>query len=244
MSLNIFNRLVFNSEILFKMMTKEVKPKTQILLTQVLVKGNDEIATGVFILRFRRTFDFIGGQVIGICLEPEGDPRLYSIASGTNDEDIQVLYNIKPTGKLTPPLARVKVGDSIYITPPFGSYFGSEEPAWWIASGTGIAPFYSMFRSGLGADKVLLHGGRFREFFYFQDELLPVLKENYIRCSSREKGEGLFPGRLTDYLKQHPNLPANIKYYLCGSAEMVVDARDILISKGIPFANIVSEIYF
>jgi ferredoxin/flavodoxin---NADP+ reductase len=214
------------------------------LLTQILVKGNDEIATGVFILRFERKFDFIAGQVIGISLEPNGDPRLYSIASGMHDEDIQILYNIKPTGKLTPPLARVKAGDHIYITPPFGSYFGSGDPAWWIASGTGIAPFSSMFRSGLGQNKVLLHGGRTGEFFYFQDEFLPVLKENYIRCSSRETGEGLFSGRLTSYLQLQQNLPANIKYYLCGSAEMVVDVRDILISKGIPFGNIVSEIYF
>jgi len=226
------------------MMTKEVKPKTQMLLTRVLVEGNNEIATGVFILRFKRTFDFIAGQVIGICLEPDGDPRLYSIASGTDDEDIEILYNIKPTGKLTPPLAQVKVGDNIYISPPFGSYYGSAEPAWWIASGTGIAPFSSMFRSGLGANKVLVHGGRFREFFYFQDEFLPVLGDNYIRCCSRETGEELFPGRLTTYLQQHPNLPKNIKYYLCGSAGMVVDARDILISKGIPFGNIVAEIYF
>lgn len=225
-------------------MTKEVKPKTQILLTPVLVEGNDEIATGVFILRFKRTFDFIAGQVIGICLEPDGDPRLYSIASGIHDNDIQILYNIKPTGKLTPPLARVKSGDHIYITPPFGSYSGSAEPAWWIASGTGIAPFSSMFRSGLGANKVLLHGGRLKEFFYFQDEFLPVLGENYIRCCSRESGDGLFSGRLTAYLQQYPNLPTDLKYYLCGSAEMVVDVRDILISRGIPFGNIVSEIYF
>lgn len=35
-----------------------------------------------------------------------------------------------------------------------------------------------------------------------------------------------------------------LKYYLCGSADMVVEARDILISKGIPFGNIISEIYF
>jgi ferredoxin--NADP+ reductase len=225
-------------------MIKEVKPKTKILLTRVLADGNSEIATGVFILRFKRTFDFIAGQVIGICLEPDGDPRLYSIASGTNDEEIQILYNIKPTGKLTPPLARVKTGDNIFITPPFGSYNGSADPAWWIASGTGIAPFSSMFRSGLGKNKVLLHGGRLKEFFYFQNEFLPVLGENYIRCCSRESGAGLFSGRLTEYLQQHPQLPTGIKYYLCGSAEMVVDVRDILISKGIPFGNIISEIYF
>ena len=226
------------------MQTKEVKPKTQMLLSEVVVDGNNEIATGVFILTFRRTFDFIPGQVIGICLSESDEPRLYSIASGNSDDQVQILYNIKPTGKLTPPLARAKAGDVIFVSPPFGSYFGNAEPAWWISSGTGIAPFYSMFRSGLGKDKVLLHGGRFRESFYFEDEFLPVLGKNYIRCCSRESGEDIFSGRLTAYLSQHTNLPTNIKYYLCGSAEMVVDARDILISKGIPFGNIVSEIYF
>ena len=35
-----------------------------------------------------------------------------------------------------------------------------------------------------------------------------------------------------------------LKYYLCGSAEMVVEIRDILIEKGIPFDRIISEIYF
>lgn len=226
------------------MQTKEAKPKTQMLLNEVMVEGNIEIATGVFILTFKRTFDFIPGQVIGICLSDTDEPRLYSIASGNKDNHIQILYNIKPTGKLTPPLARVRAGDVIYISPPFGTYFGSTEPAWWIASGTGIAPFASMFRSGLGSDKVMLHGGRFLESFYFKNEFLPVLGKNYIRCCSRENGGDTFPGRLTKYLLQHPDLPANIKYYLCGSPEMVVDARDILISKGIPFGNIVSEIYF
>jgi len=214
------------------------------LLSEVMIEGNIEIATGVFVLTFKRTFDFVPGQVIGICLSYSDEPRLYSIASGTNNSHIQILYNIKPTGKLTPPLTHAKAGDVIYISPPFGSYSGSAEPAWWIASGTGIAPFSSMFRSGLGSDKVLLHGGRFLESFYFENEFLPVLGKNYIRCCSRESGKDIFPGRLSAYLQQHPNLPTDIKYYLCGSAEMVVDARDILISKGIPFSNIVSEIYF
>ena len=226
------------------MQTKEVKPKTQMLLRGIMVEGNTEIATGIFILTFKRTFDFIPGQVIGICLAENDEPRLYSIASGSNDSHVQILYNIKPTGKLTPPLARIKAGDIIFISPPFGSYFGSAEPAWWIASGTGIAPFYSMFRSGLGSDKVLLHGGRFLELFYYENEFLPILGKNYIRCCSRESAAGIYSGRVTAYLQQLPTLPTNIKYYLCGSAEMVVDTRDILISKGIPFGNIVSEIYF
>ncbi len=226
------------------MQTKEVKPKTLMLLNTVMVERNSEIAKGIFILTFKRSFEFTPGQVIGICLSENDDPRLYSIASGAQDNQIQILYNIKPAGKLTPPLARAKKGDIIYISPPFGSYFGSAEPAWWIATGTGIAPFASMFRSGLGADKVLIHGGRYLESFYFQDEFLPVLGKNYIRCCSQESGQDIYSGRLTAYLQEHPNLPTDIKYYLCGSAEMVVEARDILISKGIPFNNTISEIYF
>ena len=217
---------------------------TTTVLTKQIVTSNISIAPNVYLLSFKRSFSFVPGQWIAIGLYPTDTPRLYSIASGTNDSQVQILYNIKPTGKLTPPLARAKAGEVIFISPPFGSYFGSSAPAWWIATGTGIAPFSSMFRSGLGADKVLLHGGRFLESFYFEDEFLPVLGKNYIRCCSRETGRDIFPGRLTSYLMQHQNLPTDIKYYLCGSAEMVVDARDILISKGISFSNIVSEIYF
>ncbi len=49
---------------------------------------------------------------------------------------------------------------------------------------------------------------------------------------------------VTEYLSQQPALDPGLKYYICDSTEMVVDTRDILISKGIPFDQIVSEIYF
>ena len=39
-------------------------------------------------------------------------------------------------------------------------------------------------------------------------------------------------------------LPVDRKYYLCGSAEMVVGTRDILISKNVPYDAIIAEIYF
>jgi ferredoxin--NADP+ reductase len=56
--------------------------------------------------------------------------------------------------------------------------------------------------------------------------------------------QGVYSGRVTQYLQEQARLDPNLKYYLCGSAEMVVEARDILISKGIPFEHIISEIYF
>jgi ferredoxin--NADP+ reductase len=36
----------------------------------------------------------------------------------------------------------------------------------------------------------------------------------------------------------------DVKYYLCGKALMVVEVRDLLIEKGVDYANIIAEIYF
>ncbi|MGE5318289.1 MAG: ferredoxin--NADP reductase [Chloroflexota bacterium] len=218
--------------------------KTKLKLIKVKVLKQREIAPGVFVLSFARPWDFTAGQVVGLGGHETDEARLYSIASGELDDEVDILYNINPDGKLTPWMAQLNTADTLWVSEPFGSFTGSGEPGWWIASGTGIAPFISMFRTGLYKNKKILHGGRNLQSFYFHELFEPELKENYIRCCSREFSPTIYNGRITQYLREHSDLPANEKYYLCGSAEMVVDARDILIEKGIPFENIVSEIYF
>lgn len=218
--------------------------KAYIKLDRVEIIRNIEISPSVYLLAFKREFEFAAGQVLAIALSPNDDARLYSIASGENDPEIEILYNIKPGGQLTPNLANLQLGDSLWISPPFGSYSGTAEPAYWIAAGTGIAPFVSMFRSGLGKNKVLIHGGRSADSFYFNELLKPAFGERYVRCSSQISVDGIFAGRVTDFIEMQTNLPRDQKYYLCGSAEMVVDCREILLAKGISFNNIVAEIYF
>ena len=213
-------------------------------LRNVKLTRKTEIAPGVFMISFGRNFSFIPGQFVGISINPFEEPRMYSIASGRNDKEISIIFNIKPGGNLTPKLAGLSPGDSLYTTGPMGNYFGSEEPAVWIATGTGIAPFVSMWRSGLKNGKTLIHGGRYLSSFYFEDDFKDELGENYIRCCSREKNENVYHGRITQWLTEQKFIPLNQKYYLCGSAEMVVAVRDILIEKGIPFENIEAEIYF
>lgn len=209
------------------------------------VESNEEIARDVYVLSYPREHSFVAGQVVGISLEEGADPRLYSIASGTTDGMIRLLYNIKPDGKVSPNLAVLKPGDTIYVSAPFGSFYGTAKPAVFIASGTGVAPFASMLRSGLIQNKQMIHGGRTLDSFYFKEEFMNVLGEdNYVRCCSRESGDGVYEGRLTKYLRERDDLHPDRKYYLCGLAEMVVETRDLLIEKGIPYENIIAEIYF
>jgi ferredoxin--NADP+ reductase len=220
-----------------------VNPDNQ-QIQPVVLSFSEELSEGIFLIGFKRNINFKAGQVIGIAMEQNGPRRLYSICSGEDEQEIRILYKVVDEGYLTPQLSDLEMGDTIWITQPGGEFTGDKDPAVWIATGTGIAPFYSMFRSGLAEHKKLILGNRYLEQFHFFDEFTELLGENYVRCCTAEADEGVYSGRVTQYLAEQEDLDPNLKYYLCGSAEMVVETRDLLISKGIPFDRIISEIYF
>lgn len=213
-------------------------------LKEVTVTGNEEISSGVHLISWERNDDFYPGQVVKIAADLTMAPRIYSICSGNDEPEIKVLFNVKEEGLLTPWLAGVIPGMKIWATKPYGSFKDDTKPAWWIATGTGIAPFYSMFRSGMSKNKTLIHGVRHLNQFYFEDELEWSMGDRYVRCCSHEQSCNVFPGRITKYLEEIKELPTEINYYLCGKALMVVEVRDLLISRGVPYQNILAEIYF
>lgn len=220
-----------------------VSKKKEPQLFPQIITDNQEISPGVHLIAFKRNTTFSPGQVVKIGIDSEHPPRIYSICSGNQEEEVRILFNIKEDGFLTPKLSAVIPGDTIWVSEPYGSFLATEEPAWWIATGTGIAPFYSMFRSGIDANKKLIHGVAQLNQFYFEDELEWAMGENYVRCCSRESSCNVFPGRVTDYLANLESFP-DVKFYLCGKALMVVEVRDLLIEKGVPYENILAEIYF
>jgi ferredoxin--NADP+ reductase len=213
-------------------------------LEEVILTGNQEISSGVHLISWKRTSDFDAGQVVKIAADPMIAPRIYSICSGNDESEIKVLFNVKEDGLLTPWLAGVIPGMKIWASRPYGSFKDGKKPAWWIATGTGIAPFYSMFRSGNSENKTLIHGVRHLNQFYFEDELEWAMGDRYVRCCSHEQSCNVFPGRITKYLEEIKELPTDINYYLCGKAIMVVEVRDLLISRGVPYEKILAEIYF
>jgi ferredoxin/flavodoxin---NADP+ reductase len=213
-------------------------------LTEVTLLRNQKITPGVHLISWKRTNDFHPGQVVKIASDPAMAPRIYSICSGNIDPEIRILFNVKEDGLLTPWLAGAIPGTKIWTCKPYGSFKDGKDPAWWIATGTGIAPFYSMFRSGISDNKTLIHGVRMLNQFYFEDELEWSMGKRYVRCCSQEQSCNVFLGRVTKYLEEIDELPAHINYYLCGKALMVVEVRDLLISRGVPYQNILAEIYF
>jgi len=210
--------------------------------TEVL--SNSTLKEGVHYLKIEKRFSFLPGQVIAVALNQEDEPRLYSIASGSKDNYLGILFDIYPEGQLTPLMSLLKPGDQLYISEPFGKFLCEKTPAMWIATGTGVAPFFSLAKSGKANHILLLHGSRTIDAFFFQDFFNDTLCENYIRFCTTEEAKGIHSGRLTQYLHDRKELPTNYKYYLCGSSQMVIDVREILIEKGIPYDHIIAEIYF
>lgn len=210
-------------------------------MQQTIIR-HEEIVPGTFLLGVERRFDFQPGQSVKVALDESMPPRTYSICSGNQDAELQLLYTIKPNGRLTPPMAQLQPGDTLEISEPGGSFIGTDRPAVWVATGTGIAPFHSMLRSGLGQDNILLHGVRHAHQFYFSEAWSAALHTRYHRFCSRESAPGAQAGRVTAFLENEPLDPTR-EYYLCGHSIMCVELRDLLIEKKIPYEKIRVEIY-
>jgi ferredoxin-NADP reductase len=172
-----------------------------IALYPVFITKKDELGGGAWILYFKKFFSFSSGQVIAISMLKGEPPRLYSICSGPDDDEIAILFKLNPTGFLTPRLVKLDIGDQLWVSQAFGSFYGSKDADCWIAAGTGIAPFVSMHKPGF------------------------------------------YEGRLTEYIIREP-IDVHRKYFVCGSSEMVVQVRDLLIGRGVDYDHIIVEIYF
>ncbi len=179
-------------------------------LKEIKVLSNPMISNSSGILSFKRCFKFTAGQVISVTNSQSIPPRLYSIISAEKDDKIEILYKIIPEGRLTPELEKSRTGDSLWISPPFGKFLSLPSPAWLIATGTGIAPFISMLRSGYDTIKMLLHGSRYLNDFYFSDYLGKKLSDNYIRCYTGKEDTQFYKGRVTNFLNEKANLHTNI----------------------------------
>lgn len=214
------------------------QPLHPVDVTRLELSGHD-----AWTLYWKRDFEFLPGQVVALSILPGGPQRLYSLATGREEAEAGVLFNLAPEGWLTPQLRAVKPGHRIYVSPPFGSFIGFPGPALWIANGTGVAPFLAMVRSGIVESKTLIHGARVRSQFYGQEVLAQALTDRYFRCASADVGDDLVSGRLTTHLNSR-SWPTDRPVYLCGSSPMIVESRDILIRSGVPFKNILSEVYF
>ena len=169
-----------------------------------------------------QTLRFRSGEFVMIgLLDERGRPllRAYSIASPSWDDELE-FFSIKvPDGPLTSRLQHIEVGDQIILRPkPVGTLVldallpGSR--LWFLATGTGIAPFASLMRDPETYDKfdqvIMMHTCRTVAELEYGRQLVEGLKHDpligemaegrllYYSTTTREVSPRM--GRITDTL--------------------------------------------
>lgn len=209
-------------------------------------------------LRFR------AGEFVMLGLpDDNGRPilRAYSIASPTWADELE-FYSIKvPDGPLTSRLQHVRPGDSIILRPkPVGTLVHDAllpgRRIWFLATGTGIAPFSSLIREPATYEKydsvILMHTCRRVSELEFGREMVEQLhddpligdmvagKLHYYPSATRE--EFRHNGRLTDNIADGrifrelglPDLsPEHDRAMVCGSLGFNVDVKALLEGAGL-----------
>jgi ferredoxin-NADP reductase len=173
--------------------------------------------------------------------------RDYTPVSSPSDPTLALCIRKLEEGVISPLLASAEMGTQIHFTGPYGyfTFRASPRSAVFVATGTGIAPFVSMGRSGIGGF-ILLHGVRTPHELYYES-LFRTKARRYVPCVSgvplRSSAPlGTFYGKVTDYIKEHlPKGPYD--FYLCGRGDMIRDVT-LLVDERFSGSFIYAEIFY
>ncbi|MEM1010111.1 MAG: FAD-dependent oxidoreductase [Myxococcota bacterium] len=174
----------------------------------------------------------------------------YSIASAPEEEVVSFCIRTRNDDQVTPYIRNLQLGDQLQLRGPGGAFHFNptrERPVVWLATGTGIAPLRSMFRSAIFQERFvstcwLFFGVREPSELLYQAEWEASLHERFVPVFS-QRGEA-FRGQ-TGYLSevlQKQALPwLEMDYYLCGVPESMSACKTLLSQYGVSKEMIFSE---
>lgn len=136
----------------------------------------------------RPVFDFKPGQYVMVSYKNEKgvvpDKHAFSIASAPSQKD-RLTLGIKILGNFTQGIAKLKVGDDIFVSGPFGDFVFDDKKhkdLVMIAGGIGITPFMSAMRyatdTGLPNKLSLLYSNRTLAGTLFMQEIREMQERN------------------------------------------------------------------
>jgi ferredoxin-NADP reductase len=187
-------------------------------------------------------FDFTAGQRIR--LFHGGLERDYSLANAPDDAVLVLCIRKVAAGRFSTLVSSIPVGTVFTFSGPHGYFVfrASARPPVFVATGTGVAPFAAMARSGVSAF-TLLHGVRQSNESYYAS-LFRSKARRYVVCLTEEDPSeaGTVKGRVTDFLASRLE-PDRYDFYLCGRGDMI---RDVtwLVDDRFPGSMVYTEIFY
>lgn len=211
----------------------------------VAVINNTRISKGTYLLKVEKPMnDVVAGQCFNLGIMGAGVNREYSMCSDANADFLEFLIRDVDGGLVSQPLGELAVGQKVSLSGPFGEFCigpllpNKQSNFFFIATGTGVAPFRSFVKTYPKISYKIIHGVR------HVDEVCPeedFSKDSYFPCIS--KPEKSKPSRVTSWL-QNNSVPSGAHVFICGNRKMISEAFELCREQGVHGNNIFTEVFF
>ncbi len=242
----------------------KVKQDTEILIPEeyFLVKEFRSVVEKITVMthdtrmfRFRLEepdeITFKPGQFVQFRIPGAGEERAYSIASSPNEKNIiELIVRLVPGGLCTTYMFnKLKEGDEIYLTGPYGDFFlreETEDPLVCVAGGSGSAPIRSIitYLAEKGSNREIwsFYGGRRPQDIYLTEYYrdlsgklpnlthVPAISEPTPEDEKEWDGE---TGLITEVIERHLQDVSSFEAYMCGPPAMLHYSTLLLKKMGI-----------
>lgn len=211
-----------------------------------VIKENSEVRT--LKLNLEQEITFEPGQFITIIYNIENKlvRRAYSISHWAEQptKTITISLNQAPNGTISPKLYNVNIHDVLELEGAFGVFKlnKSNNPALFLAAGTGVTPLNTMIESEKERDLTLIYSVRSEDLILFNETLnnksnlnfIPTVTDNISKSWTGKTG------RINKELIE-TNLKENTEIYICGMQEFVKAMITILESLNVEKERIHTE---
>lgn len=230
--------------------------------TRATLEDKQSVATDTYLLRYRlpptERLKFLPGQYVTFILDRGGKSvtRSYSFASDPDSgNSFELVIKKVENGFASNLLCGAPVGQEFTVLLPLGRFVVRDplsRKALFVATGTGIAPYFTMIRALLAEhpeiDITLVVGYRYPADLILNDRWLAFARASpnfhLVNVLSRPdhewKGES---GHVQDVVRKLFQDLSQHDVYICGVPEMVSEVQDLAVSLGTPKERVFVERY-
>ena len=192
---------------------------------------------------------FKPGQFAQFRIPKVGEERAYSIASSPNEPGIvEFIVRLTPGGLCTTYMFyKLKVGDAIFLTGPYGDLYlreDTDDPIICVGGGSGSAPIRSIItylREKKSGRKIIsFYGGRTPKDIYLTEYYKEIARDmkdfTHIPAISEPADDDGWDGEkglITEVMERYLDDVSNCEAYMCGPPIMIEKSRVVLEKHGI-----------
>jgi len=211
-------------------------------LETVVIRNIVQEAPDAWTLSFDATFAYKPGQSVQILFSGDTKKRYYSISSSPTEKGrLAVTIKIPADHVLAPLLKGLKVGNTVQLEGPFGSFGLPPDLTGvfcFIAGGGGVTPFRSMIKylvdTRACVDMWLFHSSRTTADLIFSTEfsgwMVTQPSFHYITTLTRSPNvsDGIMKGRISEALLRKHVRERDAHFFLSGPSTFVGDMEGLL----------------